>query len=401
MSDQNHIIANLSGPEGVRHTVHEGADTLVVPVVMIVEGVLNGALLTQSEFGKYVESWNGIPVPVLHPEERGQPISANRPDVIERTIGRMYNARVDNGKLKAEAWINVEKARRLGFSELLEKLESGQTVEVSTGYFSDDREVTGEYGGKEYMTQHVNIRPDHLALLPGQIGACSVADGCGTRVNSDKGGLMSKTKDAFNVLAQALGLRANCECQDEGETMTDTLKEQAEKLKANKKITPEQFDMLMGMDPEQQKMVQALLAALGSAGEMPETEAEGEDEIPEGMEGGFDDEDMPMNANTEKGKEKQPKAMTQADIDKLVSNQVRETIRRDKVTEKLTANERCPFSEDDLTTMSVDHLEKLEKSLRPADYSMQGGPVTHGAASNVEPMLPRPVINAKREKKEA
>lgn len=407
---QNHIIANLSGPEGVRHTIHEGKDTLVVPVVMIVEGVLNGALLTQSEFGKYVESWNGVPVPVLHPEERGQPISANRPDVIERTIGRIYHARVDNGKLKAEAWIDVDKTKRLGFCELLEKLESGQMVEVSTGYFSDDRPMQGEYNGKEYMTQHVNIRPDHLALLPGQIGACSVADGCGTRVNSKKESKVDMFTAVMDFLSKATGLRENdlqanglqrnCKCQEQGETMTDKLKEQAEKLKANKKITPEQFDMLMSMDPEQQGMVQALLAALGGAGgaEMPETEAE--DETVEGMEGGYDEEGLPMNTNKDKVTSEKPKAMSADQIETIVANRVRETIRRDKVTEKLTANERCPFSEDDLKAMSVDHLEKLEKSLRPADYSMQGGPVTHGA-TNVEPMIPRGFINNKREQKEA
>jgi len=385
----NSIIANLSGPEGVRHTVHEGKDTLVVPVVMIVEGVLNGALLTQYEFGKYPESWNGIPVPVLHPEDRGEPISANKPDVIERIVGRIFNTWVDNGKLKAEVWIDVEKAKRMGHGQMMEALESGQTVEVSTGYFSEDRAMVGEYNGKEYMSQHINIRPDHLALLPGQIGACSVADGCGTRVNSDKGFLM-KTKDAFNVLASALGLRANCECQEEeGEPMTDKLKKQAEKLKANEKITPKQFEMIMSLDPEQKAMVQALLASLENAPaetEEPEEPEEMKGDGYEEMEDGADEDGAPMNVN-------------KADIDKLVANKVAEHLRRADVTGKLTANEQCPFSEDDLKVMSIAHLEKLEKSYRKADYSGQGGFGVHASQQgDVVPLQPRGFIHNKRSK---
>lgn len=378
-----HIIANLSGPDGVRHTTHEGTDTLVVPVVMIVEGVLNGALLSKSEFGKFPDSWNGIPVPVLHPEERGQPISANRPDVIERTVGRVFNTRVDNGKLKAELWINVEKAKRLGFGELIASLEAGQMVEVSTGYFSEDRPTTGTINGAQYSTQHINIRPDHLALLPGQIGACSVADGCGTRVNTSKGFIM-KSKDALNVLASALGLRANCECQPEGDTpVTDTLKKQAEQLKANEKITAEQFEMLSSMDPDQLAMVQALISALEAAPGEAEPEPMQDEQEPEPM--AYDDKEN-VNAN----------AFDPAKLDELVANRVNEALSRKSVTDKLTANERCPFDAKELQTMSVAQLEKLEKSIRPADYSGQGAFAANSGGGNVEPLMPRGFIHNKR-----
>lgn len=359
---------NLSGPEGVRHTVHEGRDTLVVPVVMIVEGVLNGALLSTSEFGKHVESWNDVPVPVLHPEERGQPISAKRPDVIARTIGRVYNARVDGDKLKAELWIDVEKAKRLGFGELLRDLDAGKTVEVSTGYFSDDLEVSGEMKGAEYTTQHINIKPDHLALLPGQIGACSVADGCGTRVNQRQEGAMS-VELAYKAFAKAMGLRTHCNCQQEGETVTDKMKAMAEQLKQNEKLTPEQFDMIMGMDPEQLAMLEALIeAAKAPAAPAPE----GDD--PEGMEGG-------------KPEGEQPDGMA-VNI-KTMASQVLAEVERQQLVAKLVTNQACPLEAADLEGLSVNALKKLEVAHRPADYSGMGGYTVNAAhETNGNPVVP-------------
>jgi len=50
--------------------------------------------------------------------------------------------------------------------------------------------VEGVWNEEEYHSIVRNYRPDHLALLPGAIGACSWEDGCGIRANKDikKGG---------------------------------------------------------------------------------------------------------------------------------------------------------------------------------------------------------------------
>ena len=53
-------------------------------------------------------------------------------------------------------------------------------MEVSTGLFTENEEVHGEFRGKPYIAVARNYRPDHLAWLPDQIGACSLAAGCGT-----------------------------------------------------------------------------------------------------------------------------------------------------------------------------------------------------------------------------
>lgn len=382
------ITANFqAAPDGVRRAVFDGQEHLVVPVVMICEGVMNDALVPATEFGRYPEAWNGRPVPVLHPQERGGYISANRPDVIERsTIGQIFNTTVENGKLKAEAWINTAKAARLGYGDLVAQLQAGEVIEVSTGYFSDDEPRAGEFNGVGYSTIHRNIRPDHLALLPGEIGACSVADGCGTRVNQQKGSFAMKVNEAWSVITKSLGLRSNCEC--EGDVMD--IHSQAEAaLKANA-ITPAQFKMIQEMAPEDRQMLSAVISAIGEMGEPEAAEEMPEEEMPEAMGDDYEGKNMSRNPA--------PKA---PDIDALVANKVAEHLRRHEIVGKLTANEKNSLTEDQMKAMTVEQLESVEKMIRPADYSGQGGFAANSDAidTNVQAMPLRGVLRGK--KKEA
>ena len=52
-------------------------------------------------------------------------------------------------------------------------------MEVSAAYFSDFIDKSGTYGDKDYERIAVNFRPDHIALLTDEPGACSLEDGCG------------------------------------------------------------------------------------------------------------------------------------------------------------------------------------------------------------------------------
>lgn len=392
------ITANFqAAPDGVRRDVFEGVEHLVVPVVMICEGVLNDALVPAAEFGKYPEAWNGRPVPVLHPQENGGYISANRPDVIERnTIGTIFNARVVDRKLKADAWINTEKAKRLGYGDLIQQLEAGEIVEVSTGYFADDDPRAGDYNGTGYSVIHRNIRPDHLALLPGEIGACSIADGCGTRVNSKKESFAMKVNEAWSVISKSLGLKGNCQCEED--QSMDILNKAEEGVKANA-ITPAQFKMVQEMAPEDRTMLGAILQALGEVGggEMDEVMEDDQSE----------EEEAPLmtQADKTKGKESAPKAMTEADIQKLIANGVAEgvksEIRRIEVLGKLATNSANKLTEDQMKAMSVEQLEAVEQMIRPADYSGAGGFAANSDAidTNVQAMPLRGVLGGK--KKEA
>lgn len=356
--------AALGDREGVRHAVFEGKDHLVVPVVMLVEGVLNGALVPFEEFSQHTQDWNNRPVPVRHPQRDGVFTSANDPEVLQQlVIGSMFGVYADNGKLKGEAWIDVEKARRLGYGQLVDQLEAGELVEVSTGYVSDLEEVQGTHNGEPYSGIHRNIRPDHLALLPDEEGACSARDGCGTRVNSSKeraGNMTTRLMEALKTMAGAAGLRVHVEETD----MPNAILQKAEELKTNEKLTAKQYEMVSGMDEEQLAMLSSLVEAMASAGvankDPEEYDNEGNEEV-----------GIQMEANS--------KVPTEEEINRLVANRVDEAVRRREAVAKLKTNERSPFSESELAEMSVNHLEKLASSLQAEDYSGAGGFAANGS----------------------
>jgi len=170
-------------------TVHQEKAHLVVPVVMMVEGVHNGSqgpLLHEiTELGKFPDSWNGIPVVIYHPTKDDEPVSANSPEIIDtRTVGRVYNTNVEGKKLKAEVWFDEDKLNTIS-ETTLNDINDSKEIEVSLGMFTENEEKEGEYEGEEYVAIAHNHRPDHLAILPDQKGACSVEDGCGIGANEE------------------------------------------------------------------------------------------------------------------------------------------------------------------------------------------------------------------------
>jgi len=172
----------------VREEVVNGKTYLVAPVVAVRAGVLNSALLTADELHKVLPvQWDDIPIPVGHPMRGDEPISSTDIAVIEQNVcGRFYHAYYDGDKLKGELWVDVERALEMGgeAEKALRTLQAGDPLEVSTGYICDEEERPGTWNGIPYDVVQHNIRPDHIALLPSAIGACSWADGCGApRIN--------------------------------------------------------------------------------------------------------------------------------------------------------------------------------------------------------------------------
>jgi len=174
----------------VHYKTHMGRRHLVIPLVMMVEGVHHGSagpvFHSSTELAKFPESWNGIPVVVGHPNVNGASVSANSPTIIDSlVVGRIYNTHFTRGKLKAEAWLDESKTNSIA-PTLITHLTNAQALEVSMGAFSDEEDASGTWKGEAYTLVSHNYRPDHLALLPGDTGACSCADGCGVRTNGDK-----------------------------------------------------------------------------------------------------------------------------------------------------------------------------------------------------------------------
>jgi hypothetical protein len=227
------FVTIRTNASGRRHEALGGRDYLVVPAVLITEMVLNNELALASEFGAFPEAWDGRPVTLGHPKKGGHHISANSPAVLEEVgVGYLFNTHLDGTKLRSELWIDTAKAKALGGKAALalNMLERGEPLEVSTGYFSQVLPGEGIFNGVAYSGQQLGIRPDHLALLPGELGACSWAAGCGAgRFNSRKdSGMNEKLKKFLQTnrlkamelagVVPALDLRANDVSQNEAWT---------------------------------------------------------------------------------------------------------------------------------------------------------------------------------------
>lgn len=200
----NAVVGEPQGNEGMEHysllaqnyTIREemlgGRKHLVVPIVMMTEGVHAGShgplYHAADELARFPASWDGIPVAIQHPtDDDGIPVSCNQPGVLDtQMVGRVFNTHMDKGKLRAEAWIDPGLISRIA-PETLEYLRQGKPMDVSVGVFTEDDMAAGEWNGERYIGVARNHRPDHLALLPGATGACSWADGCGVRAHQKQG----------------------------------------------------------------------------------------------------------------------------------------------------------------------------------------------------------------------
>ena len=179
----NSMITNIQS----RSEQFMGRDHVIVPVIMVVEGVHDGSagpmFYPSEEIKATAGQWDGKPVTVRHPKDKDDNfiIAANAPESI---IGHISQPIWDD-KLRAEAWIDVEKANNISV-DIMTIIHGNGQLEVSTGLFSTDETVKGDWKGEAYNAIIRDIIPDHLALLPGEKGACSWIDGCGIRAN--KGG---------------------------------------------------------------------------------------------------------------------------------------------------------------------------------------------------------------------
>lgn len=195
------FIANLRSGKTRKAELH-GREHIVAPLTLIVPGVLNGSkgplYYPPEEITKDYSAWNGMPMVVNHPTRDGLNISARDPDVLNSSqIGIVLKSHINNsGKLQAEGWFDVAKTKQVN-PGILASLEAGNAIELSTGLFTDNEPATNgaNYNGKPYSFIARNYKPDHLAILPNQVGACSVRDGCGVLVNrSGKGAQVKVNK---------------------------------------------------------------------------------------------------------------------------------------------------------------------------------------------------------------
>lgn len=184
------VTTNLAGK--TRLATLRGRKYIVAPMTMLVPGVLNGSkgplLYPEDEVRNNHEAWNNMPIVVYHPTSDGRPVSARSPEVLDSSsVGMVLKSRIDNGRLKAEGWFDVEACRQVD-PRVLSSLERGEPLELSTGLFTENKPAPlgATHNGRAYAYVARRYQPDHLAVLPDQTGACSLRDGCGVLVNSTR-----------------------------------------------------------------------------------------------------------------------------------------------------------------------------------------------------------------------
>lgn len=208
----------MSTPVSIRASVQtslisegvlEGVTYIVAPVVMMVGDAVIRSLGSEGpefvplcELERAPESWNYRPVVMSHPvSENGAPQLACDVKVLERTrFGYVFNARIANGKLTAEMWLDPIRAAIVGADavQFVERVKAGEVADVSVGALVAIEKVEGTSAkGESYSYVWHDLAPDHLAGLPlGTPGACSVELGCGTpraaAATTQKGGELMK-----------------------------------------------------------------------------------------------------------------------------------------------------------------------------------------------------------------
>lgn len=206
------IAVTLNG--AVRRVALNGRNYLVAPVTMLVSGVLNGSqgplYYPPGEVERNPMAWNGMPLLLGHPlADDGEHISGRDPQVwANRHLGHVFNVTAEDGKLKGEAWFEANACKDKD-PKLTAMLEAGKPIEVSTGLFTEDEiaPAGAHHNGERYERIARNYRPDHLAVLMDEPGACSVADGCGVNV------VNTETEvDMVDRKKLIASLVANCSC---------------------------------------------------------------------------------------------------------------------------------------------------------------------------------------------
>lgn len=181
------LVVNQVG--AVRKETLYGKPFLAVPLCLIVPGVLPGSagplLYPEDEIEESVDRWNNMPMVLYHPMTVDNlPLSGRHPDILNQFgLGFVFNCEADP-RLIGEGWFDLDMVREVSPAVYL-ALKRNQRIELSTGLRTKNIPVEkgATYNGIPFDAVATEYEPDHLAILPDQVGACSLEDGCGVLVN--------------------------------------------------------------------------------------------------------------------------------------------------------------------------------------------------------------------------
>jgi len=161
-------INSETAPKYTRET--SGGRDYIVTKMMPIEGdtVMNQLYypspVVTSSFGQL----DKLPAPVGHPVFNGEAVSALDPQgAAPFSIGAFIrNPTLNRKEVFAELAIDVDVAKQSDKGrQVLNRIQSGRRLGVSTGLNGKIDKTAGTYGGKEYNGTLTEIRFDHVALL--------------------------------------------------------------------------------------------------------------------------------------------------------------------------------------------------------------------------------------------
>jgi hypothetical protein len=447
------VIGNIAGlvrtdtMEGEEYLVAP----MVMLTEGVLNGSEGALLYPAEEMRKFPESWNHKPVVVYHPTINGAGVSACDPEILStRKVGVIMHTRFEEvdgkGKLIAEAWLKRNRLEEVD-PRILEAIENKTVLELSTGLFAEAESSSGEFKEVAYNAIARNYRPDHLAILPDQKGASSIEDGSGfLRLNSLKkmsyDSLKSEVsaalqavqnpgnlKDRFlyvvdlydsfvifednNVLYKVGYAVSNDTVQIDGTPEKVVRWYEYVVVNGERKIHSTHYEKLMENTMDKTKVVNELI---GNGGRWSEGDREflmnqsddtlaylrAQPGIPapkvneEPSEDAVDDEVPVTNVAAVK------KPVKKATVESWISNapaDVQEVLRdsietrnslRNRLVEKITANEQNKFTKDQLVKMNTDTLKGIaalcdnEGEDEDVDFSPLGE--VHNAANDETPL---------------
>jgi hypothetical protein len=249
-SPQYTEIRCSSTPSLYRYEELEGKRHIVVPVVMLVgDTVIQAANAPTPELvpldcleRSHIKGFDSCPVTPYHPKKKGKFVSASSPEQFNKArIGTIFNTHLNSPNLGCEAWIDIERANEVGGDGLLalEKIEAGETIDISVGVYHDAIIINGKTSnGEEYGSIWTEIYGDHLALLPASEGACNQELGCGAPRVAESApiieeiSLMDSNKPKMTFLSRLLSKLRPSMIFDDGDSDGDLRKMLTKEMRA-------------------------------------------------------------------------------------------------------------------------------------------------------------------------
>lgn len=411
MAEQTEQFVTLAvqqdGP--ARTETFQGRPHRVIPAVLVQSQVLHNnigrSFLPADEItNEWAETFNGAPVLVDHPKERGAPVAArnNRRVLDSMGIGFIDNARAEQTKVKAEVWLDEGRSPAVPeLDAILARLDAGQRNELSTGFPLRSVEATqGAHGGRDY---DVVLRPgpgDHLAVFAQKRGACSVTDGCGLGVNHEGGCQVEdeisitadESADAITLLEKVVAAARRL-VKNGGEAPPNEPPETSEPEPTGV-TTPEE-----GNTMNREQMI-AHLAEKGRNTEVLNALSDCDLKALMGADSG-----TPPESRSEEDRMWQQKALNyRRELDELKAkskNALQEEAdeRVDLLDDLLYKGRSVAWGENELKAMDIVQLRKVHRQVfNVADYSGRGGPrATTAPAGNFDWVKPMNVVLAEKE----